>query len=113
MNDPRYEEPEPSGPQEVIAAIDRGDSPGASTALIGAALHYEDWGEVQALCLQLLEGDDRNVAATAATALGHLARIHREIDLDIVRPALQRHLTEDVVGGRAEDALDDIRAFMG
>lgn len=113
MSNLRYEEPEPSRPQDVIAALDRGDPFGASKALIGAAMHHEEWRDVQELCLRLLEGEDRNVAATAATALGHLARIHGELDVDIVRPILQRYLGDEIVGPRAEDALDDIRHYIG
>jgi hypothetical protein len=45
------------------------------------------------------------------TALGHLARIHGEADLEKVLPLLEELTRDPVIGGRAEDALGDIRMF--
>jgi hypothetical protein len=112
MTELRYEEPPPSTPADVRAALDGGDAAGAATALVGAALHHEQWREVQALCLELLEGADRSLAAVAATCLGHLARIHGELDTDTVLPALRRHRDDETVGPHAEDALDDIDWYL-
>jgi hypothetical protein len=44
------------------------------------------WRAVQDLCLDLLTGLDRQLAAVAATLPGHLARIHRTLDVDRVVP---------------------------
>jgi len=68
---------------------------------------------VQDLCLRLLDGGDRPLAAVAATCLGHLARIHRQLDTDAVTAALDRQRGDELVGPRAEDALDDIDLYMG
>jgi len=53
------------------------------------------------------------LAAVAATCLGHLARIHRQLDTDAVTAALDRQRGDELVGPRAEDALDDIDLYMG
>jgi hypothetical protein len=42
-----------------------------------------------------------------------LARIHGTLDLDRVEPKLRELRKDPDVGGRAEDALDDIQKFMG
>jgi hypothetical protein len=108
----RYEEPPPSTPADVRAAIAGGDAAAAARALVGAAFHHEPWREVQALCLELLEGADRSLAAVAATCLGHLARIHGQLDTDVVLPALRRHRGDETVGPHVEDALDDIDWYL-
>lgn len=111
MNDPVYEEPPPASAAEVRAALDAGGQTSrVSTLLVGAALHDPDWRAVQELCLELLNGDP-TVAATAVTCLGHLARLHGEIDKERVIPALRAVADHPVIGKRVPDALDDIDMF--
>ncbi|MCF1598617.1 hypothetical protein [Streptomyces muensis] len=53
---------------------------------------------------------DPQVRALAVTCVGHVARIHGEVGPDLV--ARVRGLLQDpVLGGRAEDALDDVASF--
>jgi hypothetical protein len=104
----RYEEPVPATPADVVAALERSDSQAAARALVGAAYHHPDRRAVQDLCLRLLDGADRALAAVAATCLGHLVRVHRQFDAEAVRAALGRQRGDPLVGPRAEDALDDL-----
>jgi len=53
-----------------------------------------------------------NVRRVAVTALGHLARIHRTLDLDRVLPVLAQISGEVEPAGTVEDAMDDIRLFI-
>jgi hypothetical protein len=53
------------------------------------------------------------VRGLAATCLGHLARIHRQLDTATVIPRLNEMLTDPDVKGVAQDALDDISVFIG
>jgi hypothetical protein len=109
----RYMQPPPASPGAVTAAIAaERDGLEISTLLVGAALHDADWRAVQALCLTLLDVGDRDLAGTAAICLGHLARIHRTLDVDAVLPALLRHLNDPATGGTVEDALEDIDQFL-
>ncbi|HRW18040.1 MAG TPA: hypothetical protein P5181_04245 [Dermatophilaceae bacterium] len=81
--------------------------------LVGLALAGEHPGEVEELCLSLLDDDDRpTLRAVALTCLGHVARINRSLDLDRVVPRLRALADDPVVGGRAQDALSDIEIFM-
>lgn len=108
----RYAEPPPATATQVSAALTaHAPAPEVSALLVGAALH-DDWRAVQDLCLNLLDGADAELAATAATCLGHLARIHGVLDVDRVRPALTARLNDPLVGGHAEDALDDLDHFL-
>ncbi|WP_328481893.1 hypothetical protein OHS71_26830 [Streptomyces sp. NBC_00377] len=50
------------------------------------------------------------MTALAVTCAGHVARLHGAIDVRLV--ARVRDLLQDpVLGGRAEDAVDDIASF--
>jgi hypothetical protein len=109
----RYEEPEAMDRRTAELALRGSDSAAISRALLAVALHDPDWTWVQEHCLRLLSAADPDVRGLAATCLGHLARIHGTLDLDRVEPKLRELRKDPEVGGRAEDALDDIQQFMG
>lgn len=102
-----FHNPPPSTPAEVQAALDRGDLPAALDAMVGTALYGDaDWRELQELHLRLLDHEDHQVSALAATCLGHLARVYRQLDERRVVAALRRARPHP--SGTADDALDDI-----
>jgi hypothetical protein len=53
------------------------------------------------------------VRGMSALCLGHLARIHRQLDLDRVLPILHGLEADQDIGWRVGDALDDIESFLG
>jgi len=108
----RYEKPEPIGRKEALDAIASGISELVSDAIIRLALNDPDGHWVEELALALMESEDPNARAVAATALGHVARIHRDITSSLVVPALKRLLRDPRTAGRAEDALSDIAVFV-
>jgi hypothetical protein len=97
---------------EVELLLQSGDEQDVQDALLSAAYYDPDWRWVQAKCLAASHHSDFRVRWVAATCLGHLARIHGQLDL---APALER-LTElkadPLVNAGAEDALDDIRFYL-
>ncbi|RBJ08066.1 hypothetical protein DRA43_07340 [Micromonospora provocatoris] len=81
--------------------------------MVGCALYGDgDWKEAQELYLELLDHDDHQVQALAATCLGHLARVYGRLDERQVVAALRRARTRLHVRGNAADALDDIEVFL-
>jgi hypothetical protein len=48
----------------------------------------------------------------AATCLGHLAIIHRQLDIELVLPRLAEMKSDAQVAARVEDALEDIKFFL-
>ncbi|MFF0659462.1 hypothetical protein [Micromonospora tulbaghiae] len=105
-----FHNPPPSTPAEVQAALDRDDLPAALDAMVGTALYGDgDWRELQELHLRLLDHEDHQVSALAATCLGHLARVYRQLDERRVVAALRRARALPHTSGTAENALDDIQ----
>ncbi|MCI3276056.1 hypothetical protein [Streptomyces cylindrosporus] len=83
----------------------------STKALLRLTCDDPDRAWVEAVVLDCLSpGADPQVRALAVTCLGHLARIRREVSGRIVR-RLEELLDDPVLGGRAEDALDDIAVF--
>lgn len=80
-------------------------------ALIRVTFHESDWRWAQEHCLSLLKHPQKEIRQLAVTCIGHIARIHRRIDISKVVPALKRLQSDPDVGGHADDALSDIEMF--
>lgn len=63
------------------------------------------------ICLALSVHPNREVRGVVATCIGHLARLHRDLDLSQADSALTRISEDPKLKGRAEDAREDIRQF--
>ncbi len=101
--------------EEIQGAFHSSDAARISKTLVDLALYDPDWKKVQTYCLEFLEYPDAGVRAVAATCIGHLARIHKHLDLDLVVPALYRHQSDTgkYVAGNVDNALSSIERFMG
>jgi HEAT repeat len=108
----RYQEPEPIERVDAERIFLTGTPEEICDALIGVTFHDPDWRWVQEHCLEFLNHENADVRRLAATCLGHIARIHRQLDRDVVVPALKRLEADPEVAGTASDALDDIRMFL-
>lgn len=111
----RYEEPLPMSRQEVEAALSLGSDPEVCSALISATLHDQERSWVEGLCEGLAGHSSPEVRGLVATCLGHIARLHRQLDLMRLQPVLERLASdlEPSVRNRVEDALDDLETFLG
>ncbi|MCY1143342.1 hypothetical protein OWR29_35550 [Actinoplanes sp. Pm04-4] len=108
-----FRNPPPAEPAAVHAALNAGDLSSALDAMVGAVLHgHGDRRELQELYLGLLDHDDPQVGALAATCLGHLARVHRSLDEERVVPALRRARKVEHLRATATHALSDIEIFL-
>jgi hypothetical protein len=108
-----YREPQAITKEEAAQAFASADVEQINDALIGLTYHDPDGQWVQDQCLALLDYPDDDVRGLAATCLGHLARIHRNLDRDRVVTALEGLRDDPAIGGRVQDALDDIAIYLG
>jgi hypothetical protein len=93
--------------------LDSGNAHRIRDALIAVALNDPDWHWVQEICLRFATSSDTSIRAICATSLGHIARIHRQLDLARVLPVLKAMTSDPETAGYAESALDDIEMFIG
>ena len=108
----KYEELEPLPRSELHAELRSGDTNRISSALTSAALHDPDRAFVESLVVEFVRHDDPWVRGVAATAAGHVARIHRQLSSEVVT-LIENLLTDERTSGKAQDALDDIAMFAG
>lgn len=107
-----YREILPISRKHAAIALSGGSSENIASTLISLSYHDPNWRWVQELCIRYLNGDNKNLQAVAATCLGHLARIHREIDLESIIPLLNALENDSDIGGVIHDALVDINWYL-
>ena len=108
----RYHDVEPISRADAALAFDSAEPDAIADALIRLAYHDPDWQWVESRCLAYCRDPNSDVRGAAITCLGHLARIHGALHLGQVLPVLLELRSDPAVGGRAEDALDDIRTYV-
>jgi hypothetical protein len=70
-----------------------------------------DW--IQDRCVEAIEhGENDDIKGLGITCIGHVARMYGKVDKTKVIPLLERKLQDGSLGGRAQDALDDIDTFV-
>lgn len=107
-----YREPPPAGRDDLLDAVHGGNAEAIAEALLGVTTVDPDWRWVQNQCLALLRHESADVRAIAITCLGHLARIHRQLDAAKVIAELQNHQNDEQIAGRVRDALDDLALYL-
>ncbi len=66
----------------------------------------------QSFCFQYLSSKTEAIAASAITALGHIARRHGRLNTETVLPALENvRRRMPSLQGVIEDTIDDIEMF--
>ncbi len=97
---------------EVEVLLRSGDVQDVQDGLLSAAYYDPEWHWVQTKCLAASRHSDFRVRWVAATCLGHLARVHGQLDLVPALERLAESKNDPLVKAGAEDALDDIRFYL-
>jgi len=109
----QYEEIDPISRSDAMAALGSANPRDICKALVRLAIHDPDLQWVQSLCIELTKHATVEVQSTAILCLGHLARIHKALDLEKVVPLLIELRKDPLLSGRVDDAMDDIEIFLG
>jgi hypothetical protein len=107
----KYKQVYPIDKSAAIAAFSSSNIETICNAMVAVALHEADWKWAQDKFLEFLEYDNPQVSGLSAICLGHLARIHRNIDKEKVMASLLSKLNDSKIGGLVEDAINDIEIF--
>lgn len=107
---------EDAGPLELAVAeraIASGDPREISLALLRLALHGPNFERAEQLAHEHLGHSDVWVRRNAATALGHIARVHGQMDVDAALSALHALSEDPELTDWADAALDDFEMYLG
>jgi hypothetical protein len=108
----QYREVQERDRQQIELMLRSPDKMDRLDALLSATYYDPDWRWVQGRCLDFLSHVDFQERGLAATCLGHLARIHKQLDIELVLSRLAPLKNDPLVGSYVQDALDDIRFFL-
>ncbi len=107
-----YRAVQPHTKEEAEAAFAHGTREQIRGALLGVTYYVDDWRWVQTACLDWLDRADSSLKWTAIQCLGHLATFHHILDLAIVLPALQAHLSDPTLVSVFNDMFEDIASSI-
>lgn len=107
-----YRQPAPLGRDDLERARADHDVPIIREATIALALTEPDRQWMERQLVELMRDADGSVRSIAALAVGHLARVHGQIDLEGVMPVLWDLFEDSETVGNAANALDDISTFV-
>lgn len=97
---------------EIEHLLDSGHEPAMIEAILSAALFDPDWQWAQNLCLRYLNHRFKWVRWNAVTGFSHIARIHGQLDTNVVIPRLSALKDDPDIGPNVRDSLDDIPFFL-
>ncbi len=101
--------------RSVEDAVDNDDVSALPHAIVAAVLNDHDWHYLQDLCIRMSAHTNYSVLGVAILGFGHIARIHQELDQELVQPIISSALrhTDSYVRGQAQNAADDTGQFLG
>jgi hypothetical protein len=108
----RFEEAQPISREEAAQNLVGPDRDLISSTLVRLALHDKERPWLESLMVQFMRHEDPWIRGVAAMCVGHIARIHGQIDQTAILPLLQSLLNDPATAGKARDALDDIEIYI-
>lgn len=108
----KYHEVNPITRLEAEQALSTCNADAICDALIRICYHDPDWRWVQDKCIEFTKHKNASVRGLAVVCLGHLARIHHTLDLELVIPLLDSLKDDPEIGGRVQNAIEDIEMFI-
>jgi hypothetical protein len=107
----RYEQPQQIELSEAAVCVASGDPSLIGDALVRASLSKIDPTWVEAVSLRCAARPESELRWAALTALSHLVRRYRDLDVDAVRKAIDPLRDDPCLAGKVDDLLDDIRTY--
>ena len=107
-----YHPVEPIERDKAEEIFDLGNEAAIVEALLSLAYYEPNGRWVQEKCLAFAQRGQGDVRRIAIVCLGHLARVHRKLDLDRVAKVFNELRDDTSVLGEIENAVGDIRVFV-
>ncbi len=99
--------------KKALEELSSGDGFKKAEALLSLVFNDDDFDWVFKLCLKYLDSEDIKMKETAVLCIGHLARIHRKIDKEIIIPKIKLMAEKfPELSDRVEFTLEDIDIFV-
>ncbi len=82
--------------------------------VLSVALYSDDLKYAEKFCVQSSNHEHFNVRGNAILGFGHIARIYRKLNENVIKPIIENALTDanEFVRSQANNAKDDIEYFL-
>ncbi len=107
-----YDEPTNIGKNEFTQIIESGTTELKCDAIVRAVHSISDYDWLMSEFSKLLDYSDDQIRGVVVTCIGHLARLNERSNRQQLLEILQPLLLDGQIGGRVEDAIDDINTFL-
>ena len=104
--------PETHDKDKIESLLKSNDEQTIIDAIMYMTFNINDPEWIQNKCSEQINAKkSNNITELSITCLGHVARIHRTINMNTTIPLLNKLLKTKEFSGHARDALDDIEQF--
>ena len=107
----RYKAPSDISKSEFLEIVSGNATTTLCQAIVDAVHSIPDYGWLLGEFKGLLEHQNEQVRDVTATCVGHLARLNSDAKKEQLLSILQPHLSDSLIAGVVEDAIDDIHTF--
>ncbi|WP_395750543.1 hypothetical protein [Prosthecobacter sp.] len=100
---------------KIEEAISQGDAERLRCWVVAVSMYDADASYAEDLCLRLSNHPDEIVRGNAILGFGHIARVHRRLDEERVKPLIVAAFLDSSwnVTGHAFSAREDTQFFLG
>lgn len=95
---------------DMSSIFKSGNKKNITDLLLYITFNIDDFEWVQEQCIKMIASKDEDISGLAITCIGHIARIYSKISANSL-VALRKKRNDTQLGGRVQDALDDIETF--
>lgn len=107
-----YVEPTNISKDEFTQTIESGSIESKCDAIVRAAYFIPDYDWLVAQFTKLVNDPNYQIRGVTITCIGHIARLYENSDKQQLLQIVEPFLSDSEIGGRAEDAIDDINTFL-
>jgi len=109
-----YKEPEKMTKEQILAVLQSNDVAAIENALVSLVFFEEDFEFAKKLIFNYAKNSDEAIRGTAILCIGHLARIHKNLPIEITIEIIEGALKDNshYVREQAESAASDINVYI-
>ena len=107
-----YVEPTNISKDEFTQTIESGSIESKCDAIVRAAYFISDYDWLVSQFTKLVNDTNHQIRGVTITCIGHIARLYENSDKQQLLKIVEPFLSDSEIGGRAEDAIDDINTFL-
>ena len=107
-----YIEPTKISKDEFTQTIASGSIESKCDAIVRAAYFIPDYDWLVSQFTKLVNDPNYQIRGVTITCIGHIARLYENSDKQQLLQIVEPFLSDSQIGGRAEDAIDDINTFL-